>query len=305
MKEVRFKEENLEILHTKSINSPWLYGAALYISNSFDNLMESKNWKYRLKIVVLNRGTLTITRRDRVFTYTSKAVILLSASEKICVTHSKSAHYIVILFHPNVISKEILIKHLEGEATLGYCRESFLVAPFYYEKIADRSINIDNIFCSYLNSLVTELETLITYQKTYTWLSEKTAIMYQLLYKIEQQFRKGREMRENQSDLINEICNHMQNIQNEQVSLQDICHKFSLNRTTLNSLFKEATNKTVIEYLLHLRLERAQELLTTTDMNISEISNQTGFTDPSYFSRSFKSKLGYSPTHFRKTKIQC
>ena len=49
-----------------------------------------------------------------------------------------------------------------------------------------------------------------------------------------------------------------------------------------------------------VRLKKAKELLQSTQMNISQIAYETGFKDPSWFSRSFKAEFGYSPKEIRK-----
>ncbi|MEM6804325.1 MAG: helix-turn-helix transcriptional regulator [Bacteroidota bacterium] len=49
-----------------------------------------------------------------------------------------------------------------------------------------------------------------------------------------------------------------------------------------------------------LRLKKAKELLLISDLSISEIAYETGHTDPSYFSKTFKSKYGLSPKEFRQ-----
>lgn len=53
------------------------------------------------------------------------------------------------------------------------------------------------------------------------------------------------------------------------------------------------------QYLLELRLVRARNLLTETDLSIKEIAMQTGFEDEFYFSRLFRQKLNASPTQWR------
>ena len=64
-------------------------------------------------------------------------------------------------------------------------------------------------------------------------------------------------------------------------------------------LFKEAVGKGIHGYLMGLRISSAKELLTSTDMSISEIGEMVGFHDPLYFSRAFKSETGVSPKEYR------
>ncbi len=68
--------------------------------------------------------------------------------------------------------------------------------------------------------------------------------------------------------------------------------------------FKEVFGISANKYLLNIRLTKATSLLTTTDMNITEIASVIGFTDPNYFARIFKKEKGFSPSDFRKNFIQ-
>jgi transcriptional regulator GlxA family with amidase domain len=66
------------------------------------------------------------------------------------------------------------------------------------------------------------------------------------------------------------------------------------------ALFKRQVGTTPIDYLIHLRMERARDLLTTTDLSVKEIAAALGYDDPFYFSRVFKSVNGVAPTDFRQ-----
>ncbi|WP_431137979.1 helix-turn-helix domain-containing protein, partial [Psychroserpens mesophilus] len=56
--------------------------------------------------------------------------------------------------------------------------------------------------------------------------------------------------------------------------------------------------RTVADYVRHVRLETARNLLRKTDMNISEVVYSVGFNSRSYFSNIFKKQYGLSPSDF-------
>ncbi|MBQ5527477.1 MAG: helix-turn-helix transcriptional regulator, partial [Bacteroidales bacterium] len=62
---------------------------------------------------------------------------------------------------------------------------------------------------------------------------------------------------------------------------------------------KSRTGKTVIDYIIDIRLGNAARLLVDTTQNISEICYSCGFNNLSNFNRLFKSKRGYTPREFR------
>lgn len=66
-------------------------------------------------------------------------------------------------------------------------------------------------------------------------------------------------------------------------------------------LFKRYMGMSPLQYLTVIRIRRAKELLEGTDYSISEISRLTGYEDPLYFSKLFRSQTGISPRQYRKT----
>ena len=64
--------------------------------------------------------------------------------------------------------------------------------------------------------------------------------------------------------------------------------------------FKHYTGMTPMQYIISVRMTHAQQLLSTTDYNITEISAVVGYDNPLYFSRLFKKQIGLSPTDYRK-----
>ena len=64
--------------------------------------------------------------------------------------------------------------------------------------------------------------------------------------------------------------------------------------------FKRIMHKTFSEYLTYVRINEAEKLLLTTDMNITEIGDSVGFSDSSYFIKQFKSYKSISPKQYRK-----
>lgn len=53
------------------------------------------------------------------------------------------------------------------------------------------------------------------------------------------------------------------------------------------------------DYLLRIRLDRAKELLATTDLPVAAVARRVGYDDPAYFSRLFTRRVGVAPVHFR------
>lgn len=83
-------------------------------------------------------------------------------------------------------------------------------------------------------------------------------------------------------------------------SIQDVADEFCLSSAHLSRTFKTYSGYSPVEYLLNIRLYRAQQLLIYSDLNINEISAEIGFKDTNNFIRQFGKKFKLSPLKFRK-----
>lgn len=84
------------------------------------------------------------------------------------------------------------------------------------------------------------------------------------------------------------------------LTVRDISDKFFLDNAYFSRLFKSKTGVTPKKYILKLRIERASELLKTTDHKVKDISKTVGFEDSLYFSRIFLKMTRLTPTEYRK-----
>lgn len=90
------------------------------------------------------------------------------------------------------------------------------------------------------------------------------------------------------------------NLTNQQFSVDHLCLELGMNRTKLYNFIKSGTGMSVGNYIRKIRLDKAAELLRTTDMSISEVGYAVGIESPSYFTRTFKEQFGSSPSEFIK-----
>lgn len=83
-------------------------------------------------------------------------------------------------------------------------------------------------------------------------------------------------------------------------TVEFLCRETGLSPSKLQEGFKKMYNRTVIDFIRNIRLEKSLELINTTDLNISEIVYSIGLTSRSYFSKIFKNKYSFSPKNFRE-----
>ncbi len=83
------------------------------------------------------------------------------------------------------------------------------------------------------------------------------------------------------------------------LSVQTIAASLSISASYLSKLVKKHLDCSVVDYLVDYRMERAKELLSTSDLMTYEIAEATGYPDAQYFSTVFKRQIGVTPTEFR------
>ena len=87
------------------------------------------------------------------------------------------------------------------------------------------------------------------------------------------------------------------------MKLEDLAKKFFISKYHLARLFKQRTNKTVIQYLNTTRVMNAQRKIMETRKSLTEISNETGFASLTHFSRIFKSETNQTPSEYRRNYL--
>lgn len=91
-----------------------------------------------------------------------------------------------------------------------------------------------------------------------------------------------------------------QNYNSEDLSLEATADKFFISSYYLSRIFKEATGFTYIEYLNHVRIQKAQRMLKESDTKIIDIAGKVGFNSLTHFGRVFKGFTQFTPSAYRK-----
>lgn len=90
------------------------------------------------------------------------------------------------------------------------------------------------------------------------------------------------------------------NYSRQSFSVQEAAGKIGISKNYFISTYKERTGIGFWEYVIQLRMERAKELLHTTDDTIAEVAEKSGYESEYYFSRKFKEYTGVSPRQYRR-----
>ena len=105
---------------------------------------------------------------------------------------------------------------------------------------------------------------------------------------------------ERSNDIIRDAMEYIRNNYSREISLDDVSRQVNISPYYFSKIFKEESGLNFIEYLTNIRIDKAKELLSETDMSIKEVCATCGYTDPNYFSRSFKKNVGVTPTEYKE-----
>lgn len=97
-----------------------------------------------------------------------------------------------------------------------------------------------------------------------------------------------------------EILEYIRIHYKDRITLSDMAEQFHLSSKYFSKYFKEHFHLTFSEYVGHLRIDRARELLENTDFSVTEIAAQCGFSGISFFIRRFTEANGCSPLKWRQ-----
>ncbi|MFU0799746.1 MAG: response regulator [Xylanivirga thermophila] len=102
------------------------------------------------------------------------------------------------------------------------------------------------------------------------------------------------------AELFYKIEAYIRNNYKDQISLDVIADKFHISYSYLSSYFSNYAHMGINEYLNDVRIQKAKELLITTNIPIGDISEMVGYSDQSYFGKVFKKLVGMNPSTYRK-----
>ncbi len=94
----------------------------------------------------------------------------------------------------------------------------------------------------------------------------------------------------------------LKNLANEQFDANALSTAMAMSRAQLLRRLKSLTGNSPGYYIKTLRLDKAKELLETSDLSISEVAFQTGFNSPSNFTKVFSEKFGMKPSQFLRSR---
>lgn len=154
-----------------------------------------------------------------------------------------------------------------------------------------------------------EAQILEDVQKIYGVLPENTAELkiqslisdiWSRLYQNRKVCEDAPPIRNHHLSALKEMVAFIQEHYREKISLSDIARAGGVGKTSCCAIFRRFVNQTPNAYLTDYRLRKGAELLLSTNLTVTEICYEVGFSGGSYFTETFHRCLGCSPGEYRK-----
>lgn len=100
--------------------------------------------------------------------------------------------------------------------------------------------------------------------------------------------------------LLNRLVSYLNTHLAEDISLNRLADAFNLNAAYISQFFKNKTGMNYLKYVTMLRINLAKELLSASEMPVSDVAAATGFEDYRVFTKVFKRQEGVPPSSWRK-----
>ena len=264
--------------------------ALFHVDSGHSKYNMSAHWHSEIEIVRIHEGEFHITLNNVSYVAKKGDVIFIN-SETVHQGIPKDCVYECIVFHADYLYHE------------NYDIRSFI------KSLIDREYTVNEYFpCedSELHRTVNAVFDAII-SKTAAYKLRVIAAMYNLLAIIYEQklyvgnIGKDSDLNDKSIAKLKKALSFIRENYDKPITLEMIAKDVNMSPKYLGSFFKSMTEKTPIDYLIEYRIEKAARKLRLSDMSVTDIAYSCGFSDLSYFIKTFKSIKGSSPGKYRNT----
>lgn len=108
---------------------------------------------------------------------------------------------------------------------------------------------------------------------------------------------------EKELNRLKKLLEYIHNNYGSKISLEEIAGTINICTNECCRFFKKHMNATISAYISDYRIEKSLYLLDNTDLSITELAHDIGFSSGSYFTQVFRKKMGFTPNQYRNRKI--
>ena len=172
----------------------------------------------------------------------------------------------------------------------------------WYEPLINKVFPQTKKTYTLMKTMVQESATSIPYRDTlmHCLLTETVVRLLQVEYTAPPKIGISIVRQNYQDEQFNNIVAFIESKLYEPLTVADVCNKFSLSRSSLQLLFKNAVNQSPKKFISDMKLKKSCEMLRENKYTVSEISLRLGYSSIHYFSNAFNQKYHISPSEYAK-----
>ena len=195
---------------------------------------------------------------------------------------TESVSYVTILFHMDLLSPQM--------------------EENWYHILLNKVYPYNKKIYTLMRTLVQESSTGIPYTESLMLclLTETIIRLLQSHYVLADTAPASISRQNYRDELFERIIKYVESKIHEPLTVADICRQFSISRSSLQLLFKNAVNQSPKKYISDMKLERSRQMLRENKYTVSEISLKLGYSSIHYFSNAFTQKYHISPSEYAK-----
>ncbi|MFZ2539582.1 MAG: AraC family transcriptional regulator [Oscillospiraceae bacterium] len=283
------------------------YVCHLYVTNNVITL-KSQSAKEYYKIIHIESGTSHIAINENEYILTGAHVVYLNEQDNIIFHKLSESSITVLFFKPSVINSNFDFEICNAPCNLPLSDRQdleFLVKFKHNVELSSKIISLNTINSLIIMQKLEQLNEKLTLQNTDFWPCRSRAYLFEILFSLVRPEESEETICPTRilssfSKLTIDVIYYLQTNYNQKITIEKLAQVLCTNRTTILADFKKSTGLSISQYLTQLRMKIATTLLRDTKLTINEISERTGFSDISYFSKAFKKDTKYTPSEYRQ-----
>lgn len=249
----------------------------------------SLHWHEELEIVYVYEGPLYLTIDNYNYVGKKGDIFIVNPKE----IHKMYVQDVGVRYGTLLFSLNLLLFQENDEITRKYLQPLSMGDVMFYHTLRNEELS-EKLF-----SIITEIVRL-NKEKVPAYRFGTKALLLQIIFLLFNNHMEISSLQSRKNSTLNrEIISYIGEHYTTDLSLTDIANKFHMSYKYFSRYFKNTFNTTLSDYIMKLRLERAELLLSQAELSVTEISLQTGFNNISFFIRSFKKAYGMTPLQYR------
>lgn len=260
------------------------------------------HWHYYIEMLYSLSGKAKVFLGGTSHDFNKGDLVLINSREvhSVYIYEKEDVEYIVLRFDPEVLY-----------TTSRSVFESKYVLPFVMSKSEHQKIfHEDEIKNTPIPLSILEIVNENNYKKYGFELAIKTHICGIFLWILRYWENQGLSMdvgsvlKENDLKMLQKVFDYLDENYKYDITVEAIAKMCNLSYSYFSRQFKVLMGKTFTEYLNYIRITEAEKLLLSTDMNITQVALEIGFSTSSYFIQQFKHFKNISPKQFKHNIIK-